>query len=108
MNELEWKLKYNGIMLHGILLIVFLVCALITIFNFNYISLVYCIIFGFMEVYMLFGEIFNYYKNKRDTHVNRCRSCGKETGMFMISQWLFGLIKRVHCMECVNKKLRRK
>jgi len=39
---------------------------------------------------------------------NRCRSCGTDTGMFMLSQWVFGLIKRVHCMECVNKKLAKK
>ena len=44
-------------------------------------------------------------KKKRIPDTNKCHSCGKETGMFMISQWLFGLIKRVHCMECINKKL---
>ncbi len=25
--------------------------------------------------------------------------------MFMISEWFFGLIKRIHCVECVNKKM---
>ena len=108
MNELEWKLKYNDFMFIGICLIFFLVCVLITIFNFNYFSLVYGIVFGFAGIYMLFGVMFSHYKNKRYPHVNRCRSCGKETGMFMISQWFFGLIKRIHCVECVNKKLERR
>lgn len=40
--------------------------------------------------------------------LNRCHSCGKETGMFMVSEWFFGLIKRIHCVECVCKKLERK
>jgi len=47
-------------------------------------------------------------KKKRVPNVNKCHSCGKETGMFMISEWFFGLIKRVHCVECVNKKLAKK
>jgi len=45
---------------------------------------------------------------KRIPYINKCHSCGKETGMFMISEWFFGLIKRIHCIECVNKKLARK
>ena len=43
-------------------------------------------------------------KKKMIPYINKCSSCGKETGMFMISQWFWGLIKRVHCMEGVNKK----
>lgn len=39
---------------------------------------------------------------------SKCHSCGKETSMFMISEWFFGLIKRVHCVECVyNKRVRK-
>lgn len=65
MSELEWKLKYNDIILYGILLIGFLICVLITILNFNYISLIYGIILGFAGIYMFFGAMFDYYKKKR-------------------------------------------
>ncbi len=47
-------------------------------------------------------------KKKMIPYINKCHSCGKETGMFMISEWFFGLIKRVHCIECVNKKMAKK
>ena len=63
--KLEWKLKYNDIILYGILLIGFLSCVLITIFNFNYISFIMGIILGFVGIYMLFGAMFDYYKKKR-------------------------------------------
>ena len=62
---MEWKLIYNGYILIGIWLIIFLVCILVTIFNFNYVSLVYSITFGFIGIYMLFGEIINFCKNKK-------------------------------------------
>ena len=53
--------------------------------------------------------IFNFIKKKiKITNITKCYSCGKETGMFMISKWFFGLIKRVHCVECVYKKLAKK
>lgn len=41
-------------------------------------------------------------------NIEKCASCGKETGMFMVSRWLWGLIERIHCIECVNKKMARK
>ena len=47
-------------------------------------------------------------KKKMIPNINKCASCGKETGMFMISVWFFGLITRVHCIECVNKKMAKK
>ena len=65
MSELEWKLKYNDFILYGILSGVFLICVLITIFNFNYISIIFSIIFGFLEIYMLFGAMFNYIKKNK-------------------------------------------
>ena len=64
-SELEWKLKYNDFILHGILSSVFLICVLITIFNFNYISIIFSIIYGFLEIYMLFGTMINCIKKKR-------------------------------------------
>lgn len=45
---------------------------------------------------------------KRIPYINRCHSCGKETGLFMVSEWFWGLIKRVHCIKCVNKKMAKK
>jgi len=72
----------------------------------------------FLKYHEIDGEIEKYKKSLQKKEIMRikkgipykskCHSCGNETGMFMISEWFFGLIKRVHCVECVyNKRVRK-
>lgn len=65
MNEMEWESKYNDFAFIGCCLLTFVICVLITIFKFNWLSLACGILFGFAGIYMLFAVIFNYYKRKR-------------------------------------------
>lgn len=49
-----------------------------------------------------------YYSWKKTiSHINKCHSCGRETGLFIISEWFGGLIKRINCIECYNNKVAR-
>ena len=46
-------------------------------------------------------------KNKKPKmlpYFHTCHKCKKETGLYVIREWYFGLLKRVICIDCINKK----
>ncbi len=43
-------------------------------------------------------------KKKTFGNINTCSKCGKETAIFVVSQWFWGLFSKIYCIPCINKK----